>query len=458
MADTTDNGGRQKKILGVLFVGVLMAALDIAIVGPALPAIQADFDLDSRSLAWIFNIYVLFNLIGTPIMAKASDRFGRRIIYVLDVALFAAGSLVLVLAPNFTVLLVGRAIQALGAGGIFPVASAVIGDTFPAEKRGRALGLIGAVFGLAFIIGPILGGVLLRLSWHWLFLINLPIAAGLIWQALRELPTTTTETRQPFDYGGAVTLTILLSCMAIAITNLDSANLLASLTTMQVAPFLVIGVLAVPLLVRFEKRATDPIVLPALLRSTQMRLTGAIAIGTGICESASVFLPAIAVLALAVSEANASLLLLPMVLALTIGAPLSGRMLDLVGSRPIVVLGLALTSLGVFVYALQTVTMTVFISAGIIAGFGLAALLGAPLRYIVLNEASEQDRGSAQGLLTVFMSIGQLLGAAIVGGVAASRGSTLAGYQAAFVPIGILAGALAVLALGLKNRERESAN
>jgi len=194
------------------------------------------------------------------------------------------------------------------------------------------------------------------------------------------------------------------------------------------------------------------------LRSTQMRLTGAIAIGTGICESASVFLPAIAVLALAVSEANASLLLLPMVLALTIGAPLSGRMLDVVGSRPIVVLGLAITSLGVFVYALQTVTMTVFITAGVIAGFGLAALLGAPLRYIVLNEASEQDRGSAQGLLTVFMSIGQLLGAAIVGGVAASRGSTLAGYQAAFVPIGVLAGALAVVALGLKNRERESAN
>jgi MFS family permease len=432
-----------------------MAALDIAIVGPALPAIQADFQLDSRSLAWIFNIYVLFNLIGTPIMAKASDRFGRRLIYVLDVGLFAAGSLILVVAPNFTVLLVGRAVQALGAGGIFPVASAVIGDTFPAEKRGRALGLIGAVFGLAFIIGPILGGILLRLSWHWLFLINLPIAAGLIWQALRELPATVIESRQPFDFAGAVTLTIVLSCLAIAITNLDSANLPASLQTIEVAPFLIVGVLALPLLARFERRAADPIVLPALLRSTQMRLTGAIAIGTGICESASVFLPAIAVLALAVSEANASLLLLPMVLALTVGAPLSGRLLDLVGARPVVMTGLALTSLGVFVYALQTVTMTVFITAGVLAGFGLAALLGAPLRYIVLNEASEEDRGSAQGLLTVFMSIGQLLGAAIVGGVAASRGSTLAGYQAAFVPIGVLAGALAFVALGLKSRQRE---
>ncbi|MCB0025449.1 MAG: MFS transporter, partial [Caldilinea sp.] len=155
----------RNKVLWILFFGVLMAALDIAIVGPALPAIQQSFGVDERALPWVFNIYVLMNLIGTPLMAKLSDRYGRRLIYVIDIALFAAGSLTVMLAPAFSFVLIGRAIQGLGAGGIFPVASAVIGDTFPPEKRGSALGLIGAVFGLAFIVGPVIGGLLLMLSW-----------------------------------------------------------------------------------------------------------------------------------------------------------------------------------------------------------------------------------------------------------------------------------------------------
>ena len=149
----TDNR-RRNQLLLVLFIGVLMGALDIAIVGPALPAIQAYFGVGERAIAWIFAIYVLFNLVGTPLMAKLSDALGRRSIYVADVTLFALGSLLVAAAPNFGLLLVGRAVQGLGAGGIFPVASAVIGDTFPPEKRGSALGLIGAVFGLAFLVGP----------------------------------------------------------------------------------------------------------------------------------------------------------------------------------------------------------------------------------------------------------------------------------------------------------------
>src|SRR5512141_1340701 len=159
----------KRQVLLVLFLGVLMGALDIAIVGPALPTLRATFAIDDRAAAWIFTTYVLFNLVSVPLMAKLSDAFGRRTIYVVDVALFALGSLIVSLSPSLPVLLAGRAVQGFGAGGIFPVASAVIGDTFPPEKRGSALGLIGAVFGVAFMIGPIVGGVLLKYaSWHWL--------------------------------------------------------------------------------------------------------------------------------------------------------------------------------------------------------------------------------------------------------------------------------------------------
>ena len=141
-------------ILILLFVGVLMGALDISIVGPAIPSIEKALHEGARDLSWIFSIYVLFNLVGISLMAKLSDAYGRRWIYILAVAIFGIGSLVVSLSHDTIMLLVGRAIQGFGASGIFPVASATIGDVFPVEKRGRALGLIGAVFGIAFILGP----------------------------------------------------------------------------------------------------------------------------------------------------------------------------------------------------------------------------------------------------------------------------------------------------------------
>jgi len=446
-----------RPLLLILFVGVLMGALDLAIIGPALPAIQADLGLDTRALAWIFNIYVLFQLMGTPLMAKLSDRYGRRSVYVLNLGLFGVGSLILAVAPSFEMLLVGRAVQGLGAGGIFPVASAVIGDTFPPEKRGQTLGLLGAVFGIAFLVGPILGGVLLRFSWHWLFIINLPIVALLIWQSLRLLPGTRVAEPKPFDAAGALVLSLALGSLAIVFTEMDASRLLASLTSLPVAPFAVLAVVLTPYFWRIERRAADPIIPPRLLTSWQMRLTGAIAIGTGTLEAGSAFFPALAVAALGVTDYNASLLMLPSVLATTIGAPLTGRLLNRMGSRLIVQLGLLGVAIGTLMYALMDLTLTLFIVGGIIGGFGFSALLGAPLRYIVLNEARPEDRGTAQGLLTVFLAIGQLSGAAVIGGVAASRGGGTDGYQLALLILGLLTAMLVVAGFGLKSRGVEQA-
>ena len=367
------------------------------------------------------------------------------------------GSLILATASSFEVLLIGRAIQGLGAGGIFPVASAVIGDTFPPEKRGSTLGLLGAVFGIAFLVGPILGGILLRFSWHWLFLINLPVVALLIWQALRLLPGSGAATPKPFDAAGALLLSAVLGSVAIVFTEIDSSHLRASLTSFPVAPFALLAVLLAPVFWRVERRAADPIVPPRLLGSLQMRLTGAIAIGTGTLEAGSAFFPALAVAALGVTDYNASLLMLPSVLATTVGAPLMGRLLNVLGSRAIVQMGLACVAIGTLLYALTTLTVTLFVVGGIIGGFGFSALLGAPLRYIVLNEALPADRGTAQGLLTVFLAIGQLSGAALIGGVAASQGGGTPGYQLALLILGGLTALLALAGFALKSRAVERA-
>ena len=446
-----------KRVLALLFVGVLMGALDLAIVGPALPAMKADFLMNDRQLSWLFNVYVLCNLVSAPLLAKMSDRYGRRSIYVFSVSFFALGSLLLVSSPSAEFLLVGRAVQGFGAGGIFPVAAAIIGDTFPPEKRGGALGLMGAVFGLAFLVGPVLGGILLQFSWHWLFLINLPIAVVLIVFAVRLLPGSGAEEQKPFDWKGALILSSGLTGLAVAVTNLDSANLVESLQSLSVLPFIVVFVVLVPVFWRLENQAVDPIVRPTFFSSKQIRLTVIIAAGVGTVESGSVFFPSLAVAALGVTESTAAWLLVPSVLAMTIASPLVGKAIYSVGSKLIVQVGLALVFIGIFIYGYVPLTTTWFIVGGIIGGIGLAGLLGAPLRYILLNEAQEGDRAAAQGLLTVFMAIGQLLGAAIVGGVAASRGGGVVGYQTAFLVLAALTAVISVVAVALQPRAAERA-
>jgi multidrug resistance protein len=446
-----------KRVLALLFVGVLMGALDLAIVGPALPAIKADFLMNDRQLSWLFNVYVLCQLVSAPLLAKMSDRYGRRSIYVFSVSFFALGSLLLVSSPSAEFLMVGRAVQGFGAGGIFPVAAAIIGDTFPPEKRGGALGLMGAVFGLAFLVGPILGGILLQFSWHWLFLINLPIAVVLIVFALRLLPGSGAAEHKPFDWKGALILSSGLTALAVAVTNLDSANLGASLQSLSVWPFVVVLVVLVPVFWRLENRAVDPIVKPTFFSSRQICLTVIIAAGVGTVESGSVFFPSLAVAALGVTESMAAWLMVPSVLAMTIASPLVGKAIYTVGSKLIVQGGLLLVFTGIFIYGYVPLTTTWFIVGGIISGTGLAGLLGAPLRYILLNEAQEGDRAAAQGLLTVFLAVGQLLGAAIVGGVAASRGGGVVGYQTAFLVLAALTAVISLVAVALQSRAAERA-
>jgi EmrB/QacA subfamily drug resistance transporter len=459
MHDKTRN-----RVLLVLFLGVLMGALDIAIVSPALTPIQAYFGVDDRLKSWIFTIYVLFNLIGTPLMAKLSDIFGRRSIYILDISMFAAGSLVVALSPQnlFAVLLVGRALQGFGAGGIFPVASAVIGDSFPPEKRGGALGLIGAVFGLAFLVGPILGGIIMTFTvWQWLFIINLPIAALVIVLGLRLLPATHPETRRNFDWAGMLVLGFLLTGLAYGLNQIDTQDFFDSLLSLKVWPFMVGALLLAILFIFLERHAEDPVLNIRLFGNRQSVLASLLAAGAGLGEVGMVFIPSLAVAAMPaiINKHTASYLIMPVVLAMAIGSPLVGRSLDRLGSKLVVLAGSLLTAVGMIMLGSTGISsvLGLFILAGAIIGFGLSALLGAPVRYIMLNEAPSSDRTAAQGAITLFTSIGQLTSSALVGAVAASQGGGVKGYGAAYLAIGAIAVVLVLLTLGLKNRKQELA-
>jgi MFS family permease len=443
---------RERATLAVLFVGVLLAALDIAIVGPALPAIRDAFAVEPRWLPAVFSVYVLFYVIGTPLLAKRSDRYGRRRVFVESLALFGLGSLVAAAAWSLPMLLIGRAIQAFGAGGLLPVAAAVIAETVPLERRGRTLGLIGAVFGAAFLLGPLLGGLLLRFSWRWLFLVNLPVVIALLAVGARLLPQAVRAEQRRFDALGAALLAVVLAALVAGIGQLDTTALATSLQSLRVWPCFALIAVVAPLLWSVEKRAADPVLSPTMLASPQLRVVGVIAIAVGGVEAGMVFLPDIAVLNFGVDAATASLTMLPLVLTLTVGAPLAGWLLDLIGPRTIVQFGLTLTVAGLLSFALLPLDWRNFYLAGVLVGFGMSALLGAPLRYIALQEAGESRRAAGQGLLTLSVCIGQLIGAAVIGGVVGSASDALPGYRHAMLTVAVACGVALVLSAALRGR------
>jgi len=444
-----------KLLLALLFTGTLMGALDLAIIGPALPVIQLEFDMQQRQLAWLINVYTLLQMLGALLLAKLADRTGPRLIYIISILLFATGSLLLIAAESTAMLYAGRAIQGFGAGGIFPAAAAVIGARLGPRERGQALGILGMVWGLAFLVGPILGGILLRFSWQWLFAINLPIAAVLIFGAMKVLPGDGRHEPLPFDVKGMLTLMLALGTLIMAITGVDTNAMLDSLLTLRVGGSLVLITVLTAIFWRFEKRATDPIVRPALFASTQISKTCIISAGVSAVQSGGIFIPALLVASLGIAPADSALLLLPGVIAATIAAPVFGRMINKVGTRFIIVLGQTLVIGAFSIYAFTDLTIITFLFASITGGIGSAGLVGAPLRYIMLAETDNRDRAAAQGLLSVVSSVGRLLGAALVGAVATSMGGGRIGYQAAFVGLVMLAVFNLLTAMTLKSRATE---
>lgn len=445
-----------RRMVPVLFLGVLMAALDIAVVGPALPALRTAFGLDERAVAWVFNVFVLFNLLGVPVNARLGDLAGRRRVFTADVGLFAAGSLTVALAPSFAVLLAGRALQGLGASGIFPLASAMVGDAFPPDRRGRVLGLLGAVFGLAFLVGPMLAGILLATaSWPWIFALNLPLAAVVAVLGWRVLPAGGGAKGREVDVPGLVVLGALLAALAYGINGVEQDALGRSLASWRVAPFLAAALVLLPAFVWAERRAASPVVRLSLLARRQVWLAGLLAAGAGMTEAAFIFLPGLAVSAFGVSSSSASFMLLPLVVAVTIGSPVAGRLLDRVGSRAIVLAGTAALTAGLAWVAALPAERAAFYGGSVLIGLGLSALLGSALSYILLGEAHEAERTISQGIITLFISVGQLVGAAFIGAVAASAAADVRGYALALAVIAGINAALFLAALALKGRAAE---
>jgi EmrB/QacA subfamily drug resistance transporter len=419
-------------LLVTLALGVFAGALDLGVLSPALPAIAHAFAIPGRDVAWVFTLYLFANVVSIPIMTKLSDVYGRRPIYIACVATFVAGSVLAIAAPTFAVFLTARAIQAAGAGGIFPVAAAAIADRVPLERRGSALGLLGAVWGLAAIVGPTFGGVVTHfVSWRWIFAANVPLGLVVIVRSRLHVPTTAARARGPLDVLGLALLACGLLAVMIGLTRLDTSAPTfggSALTICAVA----VALIAFTALVPVERAARDPVISPALFGTRQLVVTYTLEVLIGVLEGALFFVPAALVAAQHLSYALAGLVAAAGAVVFVAVIPLAGRALDLYGSRTVLMAGGACTAAGLALLAVTLPSLPFALLSMVVAGVGFGALLGAPTRYIITSEAPGAMRATAVGLLSIFLIIGQIFGGSLAGGVVGASISDPQAYRAVY--------------------------
>ena len=454
MQSKTLDSKTRNLILILFLIGVFMGSLDTGIIGPVLPSIEQSFNLTSRESSWIFTLFVIAFMIGSPVMAKFSDFYGRKKIFIMDVLLFGIGSCLIAFSFNIESIFIGRIIQGFGCGGIFPVAGAFIGDAFPLNERGKALGIIGSVFGISAIGGPLVGAALIPFGWNWCFTINIPISIFIVAFALYILPDAENQRKLKIDYLGIVILSLLAISLSYGLNQIDSSNFINSLTSLKVAPFLILFIILIPIFVKVEKMAQESIVPIHMLKNNEITIACIETLCYGIIYSSAIFIPSLAIISMGLNDQLASLMLIPILGANAVAAPILGKFLDSTGSRKLMMIGTLILTIGLIAIAVYPNNLIFFIIAGCLIGVGMVTIIGAPLRYIVLSEAKPQERGAGQAIVNMLSSAGQLIGGALIGGVIASFSGIL-GYKVSLILAAVVGFIAFLFTFKLKGRDEQ---
>ncbi len=408
-------------VLSGLLLVMFLAALDQTIVATALPTIVGDLG-GLNHISWVVTAYLLAQTVVTPLYGKLGDQYGRKIVLQSALLVFLTGSALCGLSQSLDELIAFRALQGLGGGGLIVSAQAAIGDVVPPRQRGRYTGLFGAVFGLASIAGPLLGGFLTsHLSWRWIFYVNLPLGAFALFVLGAALPTASERVHHVIDYLGT----------AVLAAGLSAIVLLASLggTTVAWGSTLIIGlgVAGVVLLAIFavvERRAREPVLPPRLLRNNVFAMTSAVGFVVGFALFGAVtYLPLFLQVVKGASPTGSGLQLVPLMGGLLITSIGAGRVITRTGHyKPFPIAGTAVMVVGL--YLLSTLGLasshTTIFAFMFVLGLGLGMVMQV-LVLAVQNAVEYSDLGVATSGATLFRSIGGSLGTATLGAVFSNR-------------------------------------
>jgi EmrB/QacA subfamily drug resistance transporter len=404
-----------------LMLGMFLAALDQTIVSTALPTIVGDLG-GLNHLSWVVTSYLLASTASAPLYGKLGDMYGRKPVFLAAILIFLAGSMLSGLSQSLEQLVGFRALQGIGAGGLMVGAQAIIADIVSPRDRGRYIGLIGGVFAVASVAGPLLGGFLVEaISWRWIFYVNLPIGALAVLVVALRLHLHTPAQRHAVDYLGAALLTACVSAFILVTTWGGNEYAWGS-------PVIVgLAAAAVVLLAAFvwqERRAAEPVIPLSLFRSPVFRVANALGFVIGLAMfGAIIFIPLFLQLVYGVSPTSSGLRMLPLIGGLLAASILSGRIISRVGRyKAFPIAGTAVTTIGMFLLSrLDADTAPSLASAYmLVLGVGIGLVMQV-LVLVVQNDAPARDVGVATSTATFFRSMGGSLGVALFGAIFASR-------------------------------------
>jgi EmrB/QacA subfamily drug resistance transporter len=409
------------EILIAVLMGIFLAALDQTIVGTALPVIVTDLK-GNDVYTWAFTSYLLTATVSGPIYGKLSDIFGRRPLFMFGVGVFLIGSILCGLSQNMTMFIAFRGLQGLGAGALFPIALAIIGDIFAPSERGRYQGFFGAVFGVSTLIGPALGGLITDgPGWHWIFYVNVPIGAVVLYVIWRVLPTHhERDADRHIDYLGAVLLAAALVPMLVGFTNKQFGEW----TDAEVGGLIVLGLVLAAVFVFVESRSPEPIVPLNLFRIRAFSASvAAFFLAIMGFFAAVVFLPRWFQFVEGSSATESGYQILPLLLGLIISAISSGQIIAALRRyKALIVVALVVEAVGLFLLTnLRPDTpMPILWLWMAVTGIGVGPSFAA-FTLVVQNAVPPRALGSATSSLTLFQQVGGTIGLAITGTVLSSK-------------------------------------
>jgi EmrB/QacA subfamily drug resistance transporter len=408
----------QRLSLVGIFVSIFLAALDQTIVATALPRIVEDLH-GTELYAWVATAYLLASTVALPVFGRLSEIYARKWVLLTAVAVFLAGSALAGLSPSMDALIAFRALQGVGSGGIFAVALTVLGVLFPPRQRGRLQGLFGAVFGLANVLGPYLGGLITdHLTWRWIFYVNVPTGALAVFFLVRHMPHLTPEARHRFDLTGAFGLALWTVPLLLAVSWGGSTYPWGS---PEIVGLLALAAAGLAFFLVAERRNPEPLFDLSLFRLPTFRwaMVGTFLHGAAFL-GAILFLPLYLVQVQGISATNSGLSLTPLTLGIVVGSFTSGQLASRLGRvKPILAVGLAWLAMALFavhtLIALHTPLWQIVV-AMVATGIGIGP--GMPLYTLaVQNDVPFERIGVASSASQFFRQVGSTVGAALLGTV-----------------------------------------
>ena len=390
--------------LPIYLTGVFIGALDTGVLGPAFPLIAHGFAISLAWTAWTITVYTVAYVACTVLAGALGDRYGRRRVFAWGVLAFGLASALAAVSGAFWVFLAARALQGAGAGAVYPNAQAEGIRHFPEARRGMALGLFGAVFGLASIIGPNVGGALAQyLGWRWVFLVNIPVAL-LVLLLVPRLPPSPRSRRPMPDWLGGLAFAGLLASALLAVALGGPSRLGAAVVALGLLTLFVLR----------QRGARTPFLDPTPLAGTSgvAMMLGAAMIGVGM--SAAIFVPTLAQVVLHFSVLASGAALLPAAVSGAVLAAAAGVMVDRIGPRRVLLAGLAAGVVGGILLASPRLALVTFVVAMLALGVSTAFTMGAPLNRMALALYHDEQAAEALSLIAVCRAVGLAAGPVIL--------------------------------------------